>query len=79
MIRPDAPAVLISTSGHFKVFKGDALISRVEQPVGYTPQRIKGDPFTLIGGSTQVVAFNTTGRAVRAADQRCWNKPPRVA
>lgn len=65
LIKPDAPSVLISSSGHFKAFKGDALISRVEQPVGYTPQRIKGDPFALVGGNSQVVAFNTTGRAVR--------------
>ncbi len=65
LIQPDSPAVLISTSGHFKTFKGEALISRVEQPVGYTPQRIKGYPFTLVGGGSQVIAFNTTGRAVR--------------
>ena len=64
-IRADAAAVLITTSGHFKVFKGDALISRVEQPVGYQPQRIKGYPFALVGAGEQVVAFNTTGRAVR--------------
>ena len=64
-IRPDAPAVLISTSGHFKAFKGEALISRVEQPVGYQPQRIKGYPFTVVGAGMQVIVFNTTGRAVR--------------
>ncbi len=66
-IQPDAPAVLISTSGHFKAFKGEALISRVEQPTGYTPERIRGYPFALVGGSSveYVVAFNTTGRAVR--------------
>ncbi len=65
LIQPDAPAVLISTSGHFKAFKGDALISRVEQPVGYQPERIRGYPFALVGADAQVVAFNTTGRAVR--------------
>lgn len=65
LIRPDAPAVLISTSGHFKAFRGDALVSRVEQPVGYTPQRIKGDPFALVGAASQIVTFNATGRAVR--------------
>ena len=64
-IRADAPALLISSSGHFKAFKGEALIPRVETPNGYQPQRIKGDPFALIGGGMQVVVFNTTGRAVR--------------
>ncbi len=63
-ITADAPAVLISTSGHFKAFKGEALISRVEQPVGYTTERIKGDPFTLVTGK-QIVAFSDTGRAAR--------------
>ena len=64
-IKPDAPAVLITSTGHFKVFKGDALIPHVEQSVGYRAQRIKGDPFTLLGGTTQIVAFSSTGRAVR--------------
>ena len=64
-INPDAPAVLITSTGHFKVFKGDALIPHVEQSVGYRAQRIKGDPFTLLGGTTQIVAFSSTGRAVR--------------
>jgi hypothetical protein len=64
-IRPNAPAALISTSGYFKAFKGEGLISRIEQPVGYNIQRIKGDPFTLIGGGRQVIAFSDSGRAVR--------------
>jgi hypothetical chaperone protein len=64
-IKADAPALLISTSGHFKYFKGEALIPRVETPTGYTPQRIKGYPFALVGAGTQVIVFNTTGRVVR--------------
>ena len=64
-IRADAPAVLISTSGHFKAFKGEALIPRVETPTGYQPQRIKGYPFALVGAGSHVIVFNTTGRAVR--------------
>ena len=72
-LRADAPAVLISTSGHFKTFKGEALISRVETPVGYQPQRIKGYPFTVVGAGTQVIVFNTTGRAVRLP-MGCWKK-----
>ena len=64
-IRADAPALLISSSGHFKAFKGEALIPRVETPNGYHPQRIKGDPFALVGAGAQVIVFNTTGRAVR--------------
>ncbi len=66
-ITPDTTAVLISTSGHFKAFKGEALISRVEQPIGYTTQRIKGDPFTLVGSGKQIIAFSNSGRAVRLA------------
>ena len=70
LVKPNKPAALISSTGYFRAFSGESLISRVEQPTGYQPQRIKGDPFTLIGVSPsgagdQVVAFNTTGRAVR--------------
>jgi hypothetical chaperone protein len=64
-VKPDAPAVMISTSGHFKAFKGEWLIARVEQSVGYQPERIRGYPFALVAGGDFVVAFNTTGRAVR--------------
>ncbi len=64
-VTPDKPAALLSTSGYFKAFDGESLISRIEQPVPYQPQRIKGEPFTLVGGGDTVVAFNSTGRAVR--------------
>ncbi|MFN8560927.1 MAG: hypothetical protein U0703_04715 [Anaerolineae bacterium] len=74
-IRADAPAVLISSSGHFKAFKGDALVSRVEQPSGYTPQRIKGDPFALVGGSTRSSPSTRPGAPCAC---RCWNTPPKV-
>ncbi|MEP7291464.1 MAG: Hsp70 family protein [Chloroflexota bacterium] len=71
LIKADKPAALISSTGYFKAFSGEALVSRIEQPVPYQPQRIKGYPFALVGvspyggGGDQVVVFNTTGRAVR--------------
>ena len=65
---PTLRRCLISTSGHFKVFKGEALISRVEQPVGYTTERIKGDPLSLLSGK-QIVAFSDTGRAHSPPDR----------
>ncbi|HVU12939.1 MAG TPA: Hsp70 family protein [Phototrophicaceae bacterium] len=65
LIKPNAPAALISTTGYFKAFKGEFLISSTETPMGYHPQRIKGDPFSVIGVGSQVIAFNTTGRVVR--------------
>lgn len=65
LVKPEHPAALVSSTAYFRAFSGENLISRVEQPTGYQPQRIKGDPFTLTGAGDQVVAFNTTGRAVR--------------
>jgi hypothetical protein len=65
LIKPDAPALLLSTSGYFKAYKGATLIEHMEQPSAYQMPRIKGDPFALIGGNGEVFAFNTTGRALR--------------
>lgn len=65
LVKPDAPAALVSHSAYFRAFPGDSIIPRIEQPTGHQPQRIKGDPFALVGAGTQVIAFNTTGRAVR--------------
>lgn len=61
--------MLISTSGYFKTF-GAALVERLEQPVPYQTERLKGDPLAILPLQARdercdVVLFTATGRALR--------------
>jgi hypothetical chaperone protein len=57
--------ILISTSGYFRTFRWEGLVSRIEQPVPYQVPRLKGYPVTLFGMMDEVMAFTSLGRAVR--------------
>ncbi len=61
--------LLLTTSGYFKIFKAEAMLPRLEQPVGYHINRLKGDPLTLLplAEDTPVIVFTTAGRAMRIA------------
>lgn len=62
--------MLISTSGHFKRFRSDMLVPRIEQPVSYRIDRLKGGyPLALLGVGEQgdVTVFSASGRALRVS------------
>lgn len=58
--------MLVSTSGYSKTF-GEAIIARLEQPVPYQTDRLKGNPIALVNLQTgwDVVVFTALGRALR--------------
>jgi hypothetical chaperone protein len=58
---------LVTTSGYLKRFRADSFVTRVEMPVPYQIERVKGDPLTLVNAdeANKLVAFTNTGRAVR--------------
>jgi hypothetical protein len=59
--------LLLTTSGYFKTFRWESLITRIEQPVPYQIPRLKGDPVTLFGvaNGCTVMVFSAVGRALR--------------
>lgn len=58
--------MLVSTSGYFKTF-GEAIVARLEQPVLYQTDRLKGNPVALVNlrAGWEVVIFTALGRALR--------------
>lgn len=57
-------ALLVTRSGHFKSFQGEALKKRMEQPVSYQIAHLKGDPLAFIDKRGDILLFSATGRAV---------------
>lgn len=73
-LRQASRLMLISHTGYFKLFKADMLVPRIEQPVAYHLNRLKGGyPVALLGvdDTSEVVVFSTAGRALRVS-MRDW-------
>jgi hypothetical chaperone protein len=58
---------LVTTSGYVKRFRADTFVPRLEMPVPYQIERVKGDPLTLLAANKndKLIAFTDNGRAVR--------------
>jgi hypothetical chaperone protein len=65
--RQGTSIALVTTSGYLKRFRSDTFVPRVEMPVPYQIERVKGDPLTLLAADEEykLVAFTDSGRAVR--------------
>lgn len=72
--------ILISTSGYFRTFRWEGLVSRIEQPVPYQIPRLKGYPVTLLGmgENDEMIAFSSLGRAVRMKSSALTDSEGRV-
>ncbi len=60
-------ALLITTSGYYKVFQAEPLRARIEQPVPYHIPRLRGNPICFIErpAEGEIVLFSASGRALR--------------
>ncbi len=72
--------ILLSTSGHFRTFRWEGLVSRIEQPVPYQVPRLKGYPVTVfgMGEGDDVIAFTSLGRAIRMKSSALTDSEGRV-